>query len=127
MSFIDIGGRSPRFLTRAQKWAMTSESAPSSSKKWLPAGTCSVCMTPARTSARVPSMPAASPVVAAPVAGAPAVRGVVSAPVVRGRSANFPVMPLLPDLGVGQRPGGGRRPIWAEHVLAVQALNQLAR
>jgi len=31
----DIDGRSPRFLTRAQKWAITNESAPSSSKKWL--------------------------------------------------------------------------------------------
>ena len=35
MSFIETGGRSPRFRTRAQNCAMSSESAPSSSKKWL--------------------------------------------------------------------------------------------
>src|SRR6266511_4972524 len=52
MSFIDIDGRSPRFLTRAQKWAITNESAPSSSKKWLSTGTWSTPRTPASTSAR---------------------------------------------------------------------------
>ena len=57
MSFIDADGRSGRFLTRAQKWAITSESAPRSSKKWLSTGTCSTCMTSASTSARLASRP----------------------------------------------------------------------
>ena len=35
MSFIDTDGRSGRFRTRAQNWAITIESAPRSSKKWL--------------------------------------------------------------------------------------------
>ena len=93
MSFIDIRGRSPRFLARAQKWAMTSESAPSSSKKWLPAGTGPECMTSASTPARIPSRPAA--VLACPpswVAGDPSwVAGDPAGSVVRA-SANFPVM-----------------------------------
>ena len=55
MSFIDTDGRSARFLTRAQKWAITSESAPRSSKKWLSAGTCSRCMRSASTSAKARS------------------------------------------------------------------------
>ena len=44
MSFIDTDGRSSRFLTRAQNWAITIESAPRSSKKWLSTGTRSTCM-----------------------------------------------------------------------------------
>jgi hypothetical protein len=52
MSFIDTVGRSPCFLTRAQNWAITKESAPRSLKKWLSAGTCSTRTTPASTSAR---------------------------------------------------------------------------
>ncbi len=39
MSFIDTDGRSARFLTRAQNRAITIESAPRSSKKWLSTGT----------------------------------------------------------------------------------------
>ena len=39
MSFIDTDGRSARFRTRAQNWAITIESAPRSSKKWLSTGT----------------------------------------------------------------------------------------
>ena len=35
MSFIDTAGRSARLRTRAQNWAITIESAPRSSKKWL--------------------------------------------------------------------------------------------
>src|SRR6266571_7928267 len=62
MSLIETDGRSPRFLTRAQKWAITSESAPSSSKKWLSTDTRSVRRTSASTSARMRS----APVVAAP-------------------------------------------------------------
>src|SRR5213593_4297745 len=57
MSFIETDGRSPRFLTRAQKWAITNESAPSSSKKWLSTDTRSTCRTPASTSARMLSAP----------------------------------------------------------------------
>lgn len=52
MSFIDTAGMSPRFLTRAQNWAITRESAPRSLKKWLSTGTCSTRTTPASTSAR---------------------------------------------------------------------------
>src|SRR5205823_1408662 len=55
MSFIDTDGRSPRFLTRAQKWAITSESAPSSSKKWLSTDTRSTRRTSASTSAKIRS------------------------------------------------------------------------
>src|SRR6266545_5271955 len=55
MSFIETDGRSPRFLTRAQKWAMTNESAPSSSKKWLSTDTRLTRRTPASTSAKVRS------------------------------------------------------------------------
>src|SRR5947207_2927187 len=62
MSFIDTGGRFPRFLTRAQKWAITNESAPRSSKKWLSTDTRSTRRTPASTSAKMLS----APVVAAP-------------------------------------------------------------
>ena len=54
MSFIDTGGRSSRFRTRAQNWAITSESAPRSSKKWLSTGTRSAPQTPASTSAEGP-------------------------------------------------------------------------
>src|SRR5437867_1406690 len=53
MSFIDTDGRFPRFLTRAQKWAITSESAPSSSKKWLSTDTRSTRSTSASTSAKM--------------------------------------------------------------------------
>src|SRR6266446_6541925 len=53
MSLIDIDGRSPRFLTRAQKWAITNESAPSSSKKSRSTGTRSTPRTPASTSAKM--------------------------------------------------------------------------
>src|SRR2546425_3932931 len=57
MSLIDTDGRSPRFLTRAQKWAITSESAPSSSKKWLSTDTRSTRRTSASTPARMLSVP----------------------------------------------------------------------
>src|SRR6266581_6069758 len=57
MSFIDTGGRFPRFLTRAQKWAITNESAPSSSKKWLSTDTRSTRRTSASTSAKMLSAP----------------------------------------------------------------------
>src|SRR5213596_2314717 len=57
MSFIDTDGRSPRFLTRAQKWAITSESAPSSSKKLLSTDTRSTRRTSASTSAKMLSAP----------------------------------------------------------------------
>src|SRR5437867_5777110 len=53
MSFIETDGRSPRFLTRAQKWAITNESAPSSSKKWASTGTRSTPRTPASSSAKM--------------------------------------------------------------------------
>src|SRR6266404_5149343 len=53
MSFIDTDGRFPRFLTRAQKWAITNESAPSSSKKWLSTDTRSTCRTSASTWAKM--------------------------------------------------------------------------
>ena len=43
MSFIDTDGRSARFRTRAQNWAITSESAPRSSKKCASTGTRSTC------------------------------------------------------------------------------------
>src|SRR2546427_7064889 len=57
MSFIDTAGRFPRFLTRAQKWAITNESAPSSSKKWLSTDTRSTPSTSASTSAKMLSAP----------------------------------------------------------------------
>src|SRR5260370_27629431 len=57
MSFIDTDGRFPRFLTRAQKWAITNESAPSSSKKWLSTDTRSTRRTSASTSAKRLSAP----------------------------------------------------------------------
>src|SRR5215216_5845425 len=57
MSFIDTDGRFPRFLTRAQKWAITNESAPRSSKKWLSTDTWSTRRTSASTSAKMLSMP----------------------------------------------------------------------
>src|SRR2546426_12112287 len=53
MSFIDTDGRFPRFLTRAQKCAITNESAPSSSKKWLSTDTRSTRRTSASTSAKM--------------------------------------------------------------------------
>src|SRR6266516_2397446 len=56
MSFIDTDGRFPRFLTRAQKWAITNESAPSSSKKWASTGTRSTPRTPASSSAKMLSV-----------------------------------------------------------------------
>ena len=43
MSFIDTDGRSARFRTRAQNWAITIESAPRSSKKLLSTDTRSTC------------------------------------------------------------------------------------
>ena len=58
MSFIDTGGRSGRFLTRAQNRAITIESAPRSSKKLLSAGTRSAPTTSASTPARTVSGPA---------------------------------------------------------------------
>src|SRR5881396_1216893 len=57
MSFIETDGWSPRFLTRAQKWAITNESAPSSSKKWLSTDTRSTRRTSASTSAKMLSAP----------------------------------------------------------------------
>src|SRR5207249_6570535 len=57
MSLIDTDGRSSRFLTRAQKWAITNESAPRSSKKWLSTDTRSTRRTPASTSAKMLSTP----------------------------------------------------------------------
>src|ERR1700733_13504533 len=61
MSRIDTEGRSSRLRTRAQKCAMTSESAPRSSKKWLSTGTCSVFTTAASTSARLCSVSCSVP------------------------------------------------------------------
>ena len=58
MSFIDTGGGSGRFLTRAQNRAITIESAPRSSKKLLPTGTRSASTTSASTPARTFSRPA---------------------------------------------------------------------
>src|SRR6266850_4815366 len=60
MSRIDTDGRFPRFLTRAQKWAMSNESAPSSSKKWLSTATRSTRRTSASISAKMPSAPVAA-------------------------------------------------------------------
>src|SRR5918997_1140600 len=57
MSFIDTDGRPSRFLTRAQKCAITIESAPRSSKKWLSAATRSTPAMSASTSARIVSVP----------------------------------------------------------------------
>src|SRR5207249_7926912 len=57
MSFIETDGWSPRFLTRAQKWAITNESAPSSSKKWLSTDTRATRRTSASTSAKLLSAP----------------------------------------------------------------------
>src|SRR3989442_908559 len=67
MSFIDTDGRFPRFLTRAQKWAITSESAPSSSKKWLSTDTWSTRRTPASTSARMLSTPVVAALPRSPI------------------------------------------------------------
>src|SRR5437899_9788190 len=53
MSCMDIDGRSPRFRTRAQNFAITRESARSSSKKWLSTDKLSTRKTSASTSARV--------------------------------------------------------------------------
>src|SRR5213594_1972872 len=55
MSFMDTDGRSPCFLTRAQNLAITRESAPSSSKKWLSTDRESTFRTSARTSAKARS------------------------------------------------------------------------
>src|SRR5713101_4418253 len=57
MSCIDTDGRSPRFRTRAQNLAITKESAPSSSKKWLSTDTRSTRRTSASTSAKMLSAP----------------------------------------------------------------------
>src|SRR5437762_8815599 len=57
MSCMDTDGRSPRFRTRAQNLAITSESAPSSSKKWLSTDTRSTRRTSASTSAKMLSAP----------------------------------------------------------------------
>src|SRR3954451_1717601 len=57
MSFIDTDGRSVRFLTRAQNWAIINESAPRSSKKCSSTGTRPTPTTPARISARTRSVP----------------------------------------------------------------------
>src|SRR5215475_16136041 len=56
MSFIDTDGKSSRFLTRAQKWAITNELAPRSSKKWLSTDTRSTFTTSARRSAMMRSV-----------------------------------------------------------------------
>src|SRR5215475_8832051 len=61
MSFIDTDGKSSRFLTRAQKWAITNELAPRSSKKWLSTDTRSTFTTSASTSARSRSVPVVGP------------------------------------------------------------------
>src|SRR3981081_1076403 len=61
MSLIDTDGRSPRFLTRAQKWAITNESAPRSSKKWLSTDTRSTRTISASTPARILSVPVVGP------------------------------------------------------------------
>src|SRR5256712_12891263 len=60
MSFIDTDGRFPRFVTRAQKWAITSESAPSSPKKWLSTDTRPTRRTSASTWAKMLSAPVAA-------------------------------------------------------------------
>src|SRR5882724_8119694 len=61
MSLIDTDGRSARFLTRAQKRAITIESAPSTSKKLLSTETRSTPMMSANTSASAPSALAFEP------------------------------------------------------------------
>ena len=58
---MDTEGSSGRFLTRAQNWAITIESAPRSSKKWLSTDTRSTRTTSASTSARLRSVPVAGP------------------------------------------------------------------
>src|SRR6266513_591830 len=60
MSCMETDGRSPRFRTRAQNLAITNESAPSSSKKWLSTDTRSTRRTPASTSAKMRSVPVAA-------------------------------------------------------------------
>jgi hypothetical protein len=56
MSFMDTFGTLGRFRTRAQNWAMSIESAPRSSKKWLSTSTCSTFRMPLNTSVNVFSM-----------------------------------------------------------------------
>src|ERR1700722_8788372 len=96
MSLIDTDGTSARFLIRAQKWAITSESAPRSSKKWLPAATCSTCMMSASNSARISS----------------------------ADCAVMPVPRSQGDVVTGAQRGGeiGRRAARADDVLAVHRL-----
>src|SRR5947208_8443679 len=60
MSCMETDGRSPRFRTRAQNLAITNESAPSSSKKWLSTDTRSTRRTSASTSAKMRSVPVAA-------------------------------------------------------------------
>src|SRR6266513_3191171 len=96
MSFIDTGGRPPRFLTRAQKWAITSESAPSSSKKWLSTDTRSTRRTSASTSAKMLS----APVVAAPPRAS---INIDSAPAERSSHG------LVEEVGQAQRLAAGAR------------------
>ena len=57
MSCMDTGGKSPRFRTRAQNLAITKESAPRSSKKWLSTDTRSMRRTSASSSAKTASTP----------------------------------------------------------------------
>ena len=52
---MDIDGKSLRFRTRAQNFAITKESAPSSSKKWLSTERWLMRSTSAKTSASVRS------------------------------------------------------------------------
>src|ERR1700750_1575700 len=65
MSFMETEGRSSRLRTRAQNLAITSESAPSSSKKWPSAATCSTRLTSASIPARMLSVPVARTAVTA--------------------------------------------------------------
>src|ERR1700733_16252430 len=107
MSFMDSDGRAGPFLTRAQKGAITSESAPRSSKKWLSAGACSTCMTSASTLARPAARLSAVRGGPAGVERAPARSAVMTSP--RSR------VPLRTD---GELAG-------AEHVPAVEVLEPI--
>jgi hypothetical protein len=63
---IDTDGTSSRLRTRAQNWAITIESAPRSSKKWLSGATFSDRTTSASTSASAASTPVCSTSVVMP-------------------------------------------------------------
>src|SRR5437867_6578056 len=104
MSFIETDGRSPRFLTRAQKWAMTSESAPSSSKKWLSTDTRSTRRTPASTSAKMLSTPVVAVLLRFSINMDSAIVVAQSKP-----CANCSSHGLVEEVGQAQLPSAGNR------------------